>query len=152
MSGYQVQRTATIGAEPEKVYQEIVHLRQWESWSPWADLDPDMEVTYGDTDGEVGSSYAWKGNRKAGEGSMRITEADAPNAVVIDLRFLKPFKSQSETRFDLEDHPDGTKVTWTMTGSYTALSRVFSVFMPMDKLVGGDFENGLAKLKAHVET
>lgn len=152
MSGYQVQRSATINAAPKAVYDEIVNFRRWESWSPWADLDPDMEVTYSDSDGEVGSSYAWKGNRKAGEGSMRITEADEPTTVVIDLRFLKPFKSRSETRFDLQDHPDGTEVTWTMSGSYTALSRIFSLFVPMDKMVGGDFENGLAKLKAHVET
>lgn len=152
MSGYRVQRSTTIDAEPATVYDAIVNLRRWESWSPWADLDPAMTTTYSDADGVVGASYTWKGNRKAGEGSMEIIEASEPNRVAIDLRFLKPFKSESTTTFDLEPADRGTRVTWTMAGDYTALSRVFSFFMPMDRMVGKDFENGLTRLKDHVET
>lgn len=152
MSGYQVERSIVIKAESATVYESIVNFREWTHWSPWADVDPDMEIMYDGTDGEVGSTYSWKGNRKAGEGSMTLTDTTAPSSVVIDLRFLKPFKSESVTRFDLEPSPDGTAVTWTMTGSYTASSRVFSVIMPMDKLVGRDFEKGLAQLRAYVES
>ena len=152
MSGYQVQRSTTINAEPAQVYGNVVDFHRWESWSPWEGLDPEMKKTYNGTDGAVGSSYAWSGNRKAGEGSMTITEATEPSKVEIDLRFLKPFKPQSVTTFDLEPVDDATRVTWTMVGSYTAMSRIFSVFMPMEKLVGGDFEKGLAELKARVET
>lgn len=152
MSEYQVQRTATIDAEPAEVYDHIVNFRNWESWSPWVDLDPDMETTYSDIDGEVGASYAWQGNRKVGEGTMTITDAEAPSTVVIDLHFLKPFKSQNVTRFDIEPAAAGSTVTWTMTGTHTTLSKIFSYIRSMDSMVGGDFENGLERLKQHIET
>ena len=152
MSEYEVLREATIDADPATVYDAVVNLRRWESWSPWADLDPDMETAYSGTDGEVGSTYTWKGNRKAGEGSMTVTEASEPDTVVIDLEFLKPFKSESVTRFDLEKAAGGTHVTWTMTGTHSTLSKIFDMVRPMDKLIGGDFENGLARLKEYIET
>ncbi len=151
MAGYEVRRSTTIQAPPEAVYDRIANLTGWTSWSPWEGRDPDLTRTYSGPESGVGASYAWQGNRKVGEGSMTITQADRPGTVALDLRFLKPFKSQSVTTFLLEPADGGTRVTWVMTGSYTALSRVFSVFMPMDKMVGGDFEKGLAQLKAELE-
>jgi hypothetical protein len=98
----------------------------------------------------VGAVYAWKGNRKAGEGRMEITSATEPSEVVIALQFLKPFKSSNTTTFTLEPEGDGTKVVWTMQGPKTFMTKVMGIFTSMDKLVGGDFEKGLGRLQEHL--
>lgn len=152
MANYEVRRTVTINADSSEVYDKIVNLHNWSSWSPWEGIDPSMTKTYDGPDSGVGSSYSWKGNRKVGEGNMTITDANQPGRVALDLQFLKPFKSQSETVFSLNPADTGTQVTWTMTGAHTVLSRIMSIFVSMDKMVGKDFEKGLAQLKADVES
>jgi hypothetical protein len=152
MASYQVQRTITIKADPAVVYERIVNLHQWESWSPWEGIDPAMTKSFAGPDSGVGSSYAWKGNRKVGEGKMVITDTEEPSRVTLDLEFLKPFKSRSETVFRLDPREGSTEVTWSMTGDHNFLSRVMSVFVSMDKMVGKDFEKGLAQLKGDVES
>lgn len=144
---YTVERTTTINAPADKVYAQIVDFHSWRNWSPWDDLDPDMQRTYSGADSGVGARYAWAGNRKAGEGSMEITDAVEPSSVQIALEFLKPFKSSSTTSFNLEPNGEATKVTWTMTGPMTMMTRVMGIFKSMDKMVGPDFEKGLTKLK-----
>jgi uncharacterized protein YndB with AHSA1/START domain len=148
---YTVERSAVVQADPERVYEQIVDFHRWPAWSPWEDVDPDLRRTYAGPDEGVGSVYEWTGNRKAGAGRMEITHAARPSRVVVDLRFLKPFKSTSTTTFTLTPEGDGTRVTWTMTGSRTLALRVMGVFTSMDKLVGGDFEKGLARLRAVAE-
>jgi uncharacterized protein YndB with AHSA1/START domain len=152
MASYEVRRTITIKAEPAKVYDKIADLHEWESWSPWEGMDPAMTKTYRGPDAGVGSTYSWKGNRKVGEGKMTITDAVPPSRVTLDIQFLRPFKSQSETAFGLDYIDQGTGVTWTMTGDHTFLSRIMSVFVSMDKMVGKDFERGLAQLKSSIES
>ena len=151
MATYEVKRTATINAQPQQIYGKIVNLHEWASWSPWEGMDPDMTKRYTGPDSGVGASYAWNGNRKVGEGKMTITDVAEPGRVALDLHFLKPFKAENETVFNLEPAGEGTQVTWTMTGNHTILSRIMGVFMPMDKMVGKDFEKGLAQLKTDVE-
>ena len=151
MSSYEVTRSTTISAEPQQVYDKIVDLHKWESWSPWEGVDPDMTKRYAGPDSGVGASYSWSGNRKVGEGKMTITDIAEPSRVAIDLHFLKPFKAQNETVFDLAPAGEGTQVTWTMTGTHTILSRIMGIFMSMDKMIGKDFEKGLAQLKADAE-
>lgn len=148
---YTVERTTTIAAPAEKVYAQIVDFHNWRAWSPWDDLDPDMQRSYSGADSGVGAAYAWSGNRKAGEGKMEITEAVEPSTVQIALDFLKPFKSSSTTTFNLKPQGDTTKVTWTMTGPKTLMTRVVGVFKSMDKMVGPDFEKGLTQLKGASE-
>ena len=150
--GYQVKRSIRINAAPPQIYDQLVDFHNWPSWSPWERMDPTMTKSYEGPASGVGSVYSWKGNRKVGEGRMMITEANAPGRVSLDLRFLKPFKSESRSVFDLSPADQGTDVTWTMTGEHTILSRIMGVFMPMDKLIGKDFEKGLAQLKATVES
>lgn len=152
MANYEVRRTTTIKADPSEVYDRIVNLQNWSSWSPWEGLDSTMTKTYEGPESGVGSSYSWKGNRKVGQGKMTITDTRAPNRVALDLQFLKPFKSQSETVFALDSNDQSTQVTWTMTGAHSVLSRIMSIFVSMDKMVGKDFEKGLAQLKADVES
>ena len=151
MSDYEVKRTITVDVEPHKVYGKIVDLHKWQAWSPWEGLDPEITRRYTGPDSGVGASYAWNGNRKVGEGKMTITDVAEPGRVALDLHFLKPFKAENETVFSLEPAGEGTRVTWTMTGSHTILSRIMGIFMSMDKMVGKDFEKGLAQLKTDVE-
>ena len=148
---YVVERSLRIDAAPQVLFDMTSNFRNWEEWSPWEELDPNMEKRFHGDDGSVGSGYSWKGNRKAGQGRMTISELQSPNRVAIDLRFEKPFKSQSVNTFELTPEDGGTNVTWTMTGSHNWMSKIMGVFMPMDKLVGKDFEKGLAKLKAVAE-
>lgn len=151
MADYEVQRSITINSDPSTIYDKIVDLHKWESWSPWEDLDPSMTKSYTGPDSGVGASYSWKGNRKVGEGNMAIIDVSRPDRVDLDVEFLKPFKARNKTVFALEPSGDGTQVTWTMTGVHNFLSRIMSVFVSMDKMVGKDFEKGLARLKADVE-
>ena len=144
---YVVERSTTIEASPNDVFAKVVDLRAWDDWSPWAEMDPEMNKTYTGDPGTVGSGYSWNGNRKVGEGRMTVKEVDAQERVAIDLEFIKPFKSQSVTEVSVAPAGDGSQVTWTMTGKHNWMSKIMGIFKSMDKMVGPDFEKGLAKLK-----
>ena len=150
---YTVERSATIAAEPEQIYERIADFHQWMAWSPWEDLDPNQERTFSGAESGVGARYAWSGNRKAGRGRMEITEAQPPTQVRIALDFEKPFKSANTIDFFLtQEGPNATRVRWTMIGPKTLTTKVMGLFTSMDKMVGPDFEKGLARLKDVVET
>jgi uncharacterized protein YndB with AHSA1/START domain len=148
---YTVERSTTIQAPPEKVYEQVVDFHRWSAWSPWEELDPSLQRTYAGPDSGVGATYAWSGNRKAGQGRMEITEASEPSLVRVDLRFEKPFKSRSDTSFAIRPEGTGSAVTWSMTGAKTLPLKIFGIFRSMDALIGPDFEKGLARLKATAE-
>lgn len=145
---YTVTRTRTIEAPPEAVWARVVDLHRWEAWSPWEGMDPDQQGTYTGAASGVGQHYAWSGNRKVGQGSMEIVEADEPRRLVIDLQFVKPFRSSNTTTLELRPEDRGTYVTWSMTGPLTLMTRVMGVVRSMDKLLGPDFEKGLTALKS----
>lgn len=147
---FTVERSTTIPAAPSAVYAVLVDFHQWEHWSPWEDLDPEMAKTFSGAESGVGAVYEWEGNRKAGAGRMEITKAEPDREVEIDLRFLKPFKSENTTTFRLEPEGEGTTVTWSMVGPNTFMTKVMGIFKSMDKMVGPDFEKGLARLEGHV--
>lgn len=149
---YTVTRTATIDVEPSRVYDQIVDFHNWTGWSPWEDLDPELRRTYSGPASGPGAVYAWSGNRKAGQGRMEITDATQPSMVAADVIFEKPFKAHSETVFTIEPSGSGSQVTWTMTGQKTMMTKVMGIFTSMDKLIGPDFEKGLARLKATAES
>jgi len=148
---YTVERSTTIDAPPARIYAQVANFHRWRAWSPWEGLDPDLRRTYTGPDTGSGATYAWAGNRKAGEGRMEITEASEPTRVSIDLQFLKPFKARNETVFDIRPDGSGARVTWAMTGRRTLVTKIMGVFKSMDAMVGPDFERGLASLKATVE-
>jgi len=148
---YTVQRSATIAAPPERVYEQIVDFHRWTAWSPWEDIDPTMRREYSGAASGAGAVYTWSGNRKAGQGRMTIVEADEPSRVRIDLMFEKPFKARNDTVFTITPDGAGSRVTWTMTGSKTLATRVMGLVKSMDGMVGPDFEKGLARLRAAVE-
>ena len=148
---YTVQRSTTIAAPPSRVYGEIVDFHNWTKWSPWEDVDPALKRDYSGAGSGPGAVYSWSGNRKAGQGRMTITDATEPSTVRIDLVFEKPFKARNDTVFAIQPDGAGSRVTWTMTGKKTLMTRVMGVFKSMDSLVGPDFEKGLARLKAATE-
>jgi uncharacterized protein YndB with AHSA1/START domain len=148
---YTVQRSATIEAPPVRVYEQIADFHNWRNWSPWEDVDPQLERTYSGNESGKGAVYGWSGNRKAGQGRMEITDATEPTRVQIDLVFEKPFKARNDTVFAVEPTGSGSRVTWSMTGKSTLMTKVMGIFKSMDSMLGPDFEKGLARLKATAE-
>lgn len=148
MSTYEVTRTAIIPAPAEEIFPLVNNFHEWTRWSPWESVDPAMQRSYTGPDSGVGARYAWNGNRKAGSGTMEIVESSQPNTIRIRLEFTKPFKTVNPTTFTFARAANGTQVTWSMTGENKGIGKVFALFMNMDKMVGGDFEKGLASLAA----
>jgi len=148
---FKVERARTIAAPAAVIYAQIADFGRWASWSPWAKLDPSMKATLSGAPAAVGHGYAWAGNDKVGEGRMTIAALEPGRRVDIDLEFLKPMEARNPTSFALVPESAGTRVTWTMTGHNGFVARAFTLFMDMDKMVGGDFERGLASLQGVAE-
>lgn len=148
---YHVERTTTTAAPPQTVYTLVNDLNRFHEWSPWQKLDPAMKTSVEGAGTEVGSSYSWAGNDEVGEGRMTITETMPANHVAMKLEFLKPWKSTSDIHLRIAPEGDGSKVTWAMDGNNNLMSKVMSLFMSMDSMIGKDFENGLANLKQVAE-
>ena len=149
---YAVERSITIHAPPETIFGRLENFHRWADWSPWEAIDPAMERTFSGPEAGERAAYAWKGNRKAGQGSMCITGAEVPHRLDIDIVFLKPFKANNTITFGLAPEGDATRVTWTMQGPKTLITKVMGLFVSMDKMVGKDFDKGLARLKALAES
>lgn len=148
---YRIMRTATISAQPAAVFAQVNDFHKWEAWSPWSKLDPTMKQTYEGPPAGTGAIYTWAGNNKVGEGRMTLTESHPNDLIRIKLDFLKPFASTCTTEFIFKPEGNQTLVTWNMFGRNGFVSKVFCMFMNMDKMVGSDFERGLASLKAVTE-
>jgi hypothetical protein len=148
---FRMQRTARINAPPDRIYPHLVDFHRWAAWSPWEKLDPAMKRTISGAPSGKGAVYEWEGNSKAGKGRMEITDTTAQESVTIDLQFIKPFAARNTTVFALEPRGAATDVTWSMSGESPFVQKVMSVFVDMDKMVGKDFEQGLANLKTLAE-
>ena len=151
MSAFTISRSVTIAASPSEVRAHVDDFRAWRAWSPWEDLDPNLDRHYRGAERGVGASYAWRGNRKAGAGSMEMVAA-TPESLTIELRFLKPWRATNQVVFTFAPEGAGTHVTWTMSGTHTGIAKLFARFMNLEKLVGPDLEKGLASLKAVSES
>jgi hypothetical protein len=147
---YHVERSTTIAATPEKITPLLDDFHNWNQWSPWAKLDPNMRVTYSGPPTGQGAIYEWEGNSKVGKGRMEILAAE-PTVTSIKLDFLSPFTSHNRTNFLLQPQGPATRVTWTMDGPNTFMTKIMSLFGSMDKMIGRDFENGLGQLKSAAE-
>ena len=150
-ASYRIMRTAKIAAPPATVFAQVNDFHKWDAWSPWAKLDPAMKTTFEGPAAGTGAIYKWAGNKDVGEGQMTLLESKLNELVRIKLQFLKPFADTCDTAFTFKPDGDQTTVTWTMSGERNFLAKAICLFMNMDKLVGGDFEKGLAKLKANSE-
>ena len=150
-SEFHVERSITIAAPPEAAFARVDDFHAWTTWSPYEKVDPQMQRSYEGPTSGTGAIYTWAGNDKAGAGRMKIERSDAPSRIDIELQFFKPFECTNTATFTFTPTPEGTKVTWAMDGQNNFVAKAASLVFDMDKLVGGDFEQGLASLKAQAE-
>jgi len=149
---YEVNRSVVINKPITEVFNYLKYLKNQEDWSPWAERDPNMKKTFTGVDGEVGFVSAWESDHKqVGVGEQEITGIAENEAINSQLRFLKPFKSTSDAYLRVAEAEGGTKVTWGFAGNNKFPVNIMMLFMNMEKAIGGDFEQGLSKLKTTVE-
>jgi len=151
-AGFRLTRSATVSASPAAVFAEVNDFHRWEHWSPWAKLDPAMQTTLEGPPAGVGAIYSWTGNSKVGAGRMTLTESRPGELIRICLEFLKPFAATNTTEFTFQASGDRTLVTWSMAGRNNFLAKAFGLFVNVERMVGADFEKGLAQLRTLVET
>ena len=148
---FSVQRAAVIDAPVDKIFPLIADFHEWRKWSPWENRDPALKRTYSGADQGKGAVYAWEGNKDVGKGRMEIAETQPPARVTINLDFEKPFAGHNTVVFTIEPKGDLTSVTWAMSGRCAYIAKVIGIFVSMDKMIGDDFEAGLASMKAVAE-
>jgi carbon monoxide dehydrogenase subunit G len=149
---FRVERTTSINAPPDTIFPLIDDFRRWPEWSPFEGKDPAMKRTYAGAAVGRGAVYAWRGNRKVGAGRMEVIETSPPLRHTIDLQFIKPIPARNVADFVLEPAGAATRVTWAMHGRANPVMKTMGLFMNMDRMVGRDFETGLANLKRVSET
>jgi hypothetical protein len=147
---FRVMRSATVDAPPPSVFAQVNDLRSWEAWSPWAKLDPNARTTYNGPRAGLGAGSAWSGNNQVGAGRMEIIESRPNELVRLRLDFERPMKGTNIADFTFQ--PDGyqTRVTWAMSGQKNFLAKAFGLFVNCDKMVGDQFDKGLAQLNSMV--
>ena len=150
-SEFRVERSTAISAPAPTVFAQVNDLHNWEAWSPWAKLDPSMKQTYEGALAGVGAVYSWAGNNQVGEGHTTITESHPSDLIRMKLEFVKPFKGTNDVEFTFTPEGNQTVVSWSMTGKKNFITKALHLFMSMDKMVGGMFEQGLAQMKSVVE-
>jgi hypothetical protein len=148
---FAVQRAISIKAPAEKIFALINDFHQWGTWSPYENKDPAMKRTYSGANSGKGAVYAWDGNKNVGSGRMEILDTSVPSKIVIKLDFFKPFEGHNTAEFTMLPQGDATNLTWVMRGPAPFMSKVMQVFMNIDKMIGKDFEVGLANLKKITE-
>ena len=150
-SDFRIVRSTNISAPPATVFAQVNDFHNWEAWSPWAKLDPAAKATFEGPSAGEGAIFRWVGNEEVGEGSMMITESRPSDLIRIKLEFLKPFAATNTAEFTFKPEGNRTAVTWSMFGKNNFIAKAFCLFMNMDKMVGGQFEKGLASMKSVTE-
>jgi len=145
-----VTRSASIPAPPAVVFAQVNDLHNWQAWSPWARLDPAAKNSFEGPPAGTGAIFRWAGNKQVGEGSMTITESRPNDLVRFRLEFLKPFANTCTAGFTFKPEGGQTVVTWSMSGKNNFMFKAVGLFMDCDKMVGAQFEQGLANLKSVV--
>lgn len=147
-SQFRILRKRTMKVDASAVFALINDLHQWERWSPWDKLDPNLARTYSGSASGVGAKYHWAGAKNVGEGTMEILESTPDQRVLIDLHFIRPFEARNKTTFTIEREGEAVSVSWIMEGTNNFMAKAFGLFMNMDKMVGADFEKGLAAIES----
>jgi hypothetical protein len=148
---FRVARSTTVSAPAPAVFAQVNDLHKWETWNPWQKKDPAMKLTFAGPPAGPGASYSWAGNNEVGEGRLTITESRPGDLVRIKLEFMKPFAATNTAEFTFKPEGDKTAVTWSMEGNKNFLAKALHLVMNMDKMVGGEFEKGLADMKKVAE-
>ena len=148
---FQVARTASIKATPEKIFPLINDFQLFRSWSPYETKDPAMKRSFSGPSSGQGATYAWEGNGNVGSGQMKITDSQPSSRVTIALDMMRPLETHNTVEFTLVPKGNATDVTWTMQGPVPYIAKIIHVFFNMDRMVGDDFETGLVSLKVAAE-
>ncbi len=150
-SAYRVERAAIVVAPPAAVFAEVNDFHNWAEWSPWAKIDPDVKTTFEGPVAGQGAVLHWSGNAEVGEGRMTLTESQPDERILIDVDFVKPWAGRQSSEFTFK--PDGARtiVTWTASGVKDFIGKGMSLFMDTDKMIGAQYEKGLANLKVVTE-
>jgi hypothetical protein len=143
---FYVTRSAVIEARPAVVFEKVNNLQNWNSFSPWAKLDPDAKVAFEGPKAGKGAAFKWDGDGNVGAGTMTITESKRNELVKFKLDFKRPFEDTSTVDFTFHPDSKGTFVTWSMHGENNFFAKIISVVMDCDKMMGKFFEEGLANL------
>jgi hypothetical protein len=150
-SVFRVTRSTTMSAPAPAVFAQVNDFHKWEAWNPWGKIDPAMKQTYEGASAGVGAIYTWVGNKNVGEGRMTLTESHPSDLIRIKLEFFKPLAGTNIAEFTFKPEGNQTAVTWSMTGKNNFMAKAIHLFMNMDKMIGGQFEVGLAQMKSIVE-
>jgi uncharacterized protein YndB with AHSA1/START domain len=150
-SEFRVERTVSIAAPPAVVFAHVEDLHKWETWSPWAKLDPKAKVAYAGTPSGKGAAFSWTGNDEVGEGRMTIIESQSPELIDIRVDFTKPFEGTNSSTFNFKPAGDGTTVTWTISGQQDFIAKAMCIVFNGKKMIGDQLEQGLTQLKAVAE-
>ena len=150
-SEFRIERRATIAAPAPAVFAQVNDFHNWEAWSPWAKLDPTAKNSFEGAPAGKGAAFSWASNGKVGEGRMTIMESRPSELVRIKLEFLKPFEATNTAEFTFKPEGERTAVTWSMYGHNNFIGRAVSLFVNMDKALGGEFDKGLASMKSVAE-
>lgn len=141
-----VSRSATVKAPPAAVFKVVNDFRQWDAWSPWSKLDPNMTKRLEGPPEGVGAVYHWSGNNEVGEGSTRLLESKPSERIGMKLEFVRPFAGTSDVEFTFVPEAAGTKVTWTMKSKKPFIGKVMGLFIDCEKMCGDQFSEGLDNL------
>lgn len=145
-SEFRVTRTGIVHASPEKAFAQVNDFHGWGEWSPWAKLDPNAKNTFEGPTAGTGAVFKWDGNADVGAGQMTIVDSKPNERILIKLAFTRPMVSECDTEFAFKPEGENTAVTWTMSGKNDFVGKAFCLFMNMDKMIGSDFERGLANM------
>jgi Polyketide cyclase / dehydrase and lipid transport len=150
-SDFRVTRSATMSAPAPAAFAQVNDFHKWEAWNPWGKIDPAMKQTYEGTPAGTGAIYSWIGNNEVGEGRMTIIESHPSDLIRIKLEFFKPFAANNTAEFTFKPEGNQTVVTWSMSGDKNFMAKAIHLFINMDKMIGGQFDKGLAEMKSIVE-
>ncbi|MDB6082175.1 MAG: hypothetical protein JWN43_56 [Gammaproteobacteria bacterium] len=148
---FRIERSQTVSAPPPLIFALVNDLHRFNTWNPFALMDPTLKIIYSGPPAGMGAAYEWDGTGKAGKGRMEITDSLAPSTVVLKLEFQKPFAATNTVTFTIVPAGPASEVTWAMSGYSTYLQKVMGTLFNMDRMVGGEFAKGLANLKAIAE-
>lgn len=149
---FAIERSIEIAAPARDIYPAIASLPRMNTWNPFVEPDPGIEITYTGPPSGKGAAHRWRGNRHVGEGRIEITDAEEPSLVEMRLQMHKPMKADNRVEFTLAPVAQGqTLVTWRMTGPQPLAGKLLSLVIDCERMIGPVFEKGLARLKSQVE-
>lgn len=149
---FRVSRSLPMAVPASKAFEQVNDLHRMNAWNPWVKLDPNLKQTYEGAATGVGAVYSWDGNSNVGAGRQTIIESRPSDLIRIKLEFFRPFAGVNEVEFTFLPEGQHTLVTWwSLTGQCVFFTKAMGLFMSMDKMIGGNMEQGLADMKSIVE-